>query len=91
MPALGQNFDIKLRTAFAGHAVNQADQGSKVGHFGSLFSTAELAVEISKICPAGHWTAAHALDVLADFMLDGFEDAVAVLAFNVELESFFHG
>jgi hypothetical protein len=24
-------------------------------------------------------------------MLDGFEDAVAVLAFNVELESFFHG
>ena len=91
MPALGQNFDIKLRTAFAGHAVNQADQGSKVRHFGGFGRAAELAVEISKICPGGHGAAALTLDVFADFMLDGIQNAVAVLAFNVELESFLHG
>ena len=52
--------------------------------------SAKPSVKIPKINALGQWHAALAFDVLANFVLDGFQHTVRVLAFNVQLECFFH-
>ncbi|MNY67735.1 hypothetical protein D3C86_2053770 [compost metagenome] len=60
-------------------------------HGGVFLGAAKLAVKVPKISAFGQVAAPLALDVLADFVLDGIQNAVPVLAFNMELESFSHG
>ena len=58
---------------------------------GGLLGAPEAAVKIPEISALGQVTAPFALDVFADFVLDGVQNAVTVLAFDVEWESFSHG
>ena len=60
-------------------------------HSGVFFGAAKLAIKVPEVGTFGQVAAPFALDVFADFVLDGIQNAVAVLAFNVELESFSHG
>ena len=55
-----------------------------------LLRGAKPAVEIPKINTLGQGHTALALDVFAYFVLDSFQHAVRVFAFNVQLECFFH-
>ena len=87
----GQDFYVGLVAAFAGDYVDLADQGRQVHHFGGFLGHAKAAVEVPVVGALGHHTAAFALDVLADLVFDGVQNAVAVLAFNGQGKSFSHG
>ncbi len=90
-PVLGQNFNIELGTAFFGCGVDQADQLGRMGHYGGLLGSAEAAIKVPKIYAHGQRAVAFALHVFADFVFGGVQQAIGVLAFNVEGECLFHG
>ena len=89
LAGFGQNFHIELGATLGRHAVDQAGQGRQMRHSGVFFGAAKPAVKVPEVGTFGQVAAPFALDVFADFVLDGLQNAVAVLAFNVELESFF--
>ena len=91
VPGLGDDLDINLVSATTGQRVDQAVQRGQVGHFGGICRSAEAAVEIEKVDAFRQRAAALAFHILADFVFDGVQNAVAVLAFDVQRESFLHG
>lgn len=88
---LGQDFYIKLGATLGCHFIDEARQCRQMNHCSVFFRSAELAIKIPKISAFRQITAPFALDVFADFVLDGIQKAIGVLAFNMELEIFSHG
>ena len=86
----GDDLDVKLLATFCGDFIDQPGQRRQMGHLGSFFNAAEAAVKIPKISAFWQIAAALALDVFSNFVLDGIKHAVAVFAFDVELEYFSH-
>lgn len=90
MAVLGYHFDIKLLAILLGGGVNQPHQRGEVNYGGSGFAVTELAVKIPEVDTSGQRTAALALNVFADVVFAGFEQAVAVFAFDVQEIGFSH-
>ena len=68
-----------------------AQQRGKVNLGRACFIAAEPAAEVPKIDTFGQGATALAFDVLADIVLAGFNQAIAVFAFDVEAVGFSHG
>ncbi len=84
MPVSGHDFDVKLIAACAGDCVHRGHQGCKMNHRSIRFGCAEFAVEVPIVHVRRQGPAALTFDVLADVMLGGIEQAIPVLAFDVE-------
>lgn len=84
MPVPGHDLHVKLIAAGTGNSVHRAHQGCKMNHFGVGLGRAEFAVEVPKVHASRQGPAALAFDVFADVMLGGIEQAIPVLAFDVE-------
>jgi hypothetical protein len=61
-----------------------------VDHNGLFFGSTKATIEVPKVNALGQFAAAFAFDVFAYFVLDGVQNAVAVLAFDIQFECFFH-
>jgi len=90
LAGLGQDLDVELLAAFLHHPVDEARDGGKVNDFGGFLGRAELAIEVPEIAAFGQFAPPLALDVLADLVLDGFEETVGVLALDLKLKGFSH-
>ena len=85
-----QNFHIKLLAALIGDGVDQAGKRCEVDHNGLLIGGTKATIKVPKIHSLGEFAAALALNVFTDLVLDGVQNTVAVLAFNIQFECFFH-
>ena len=70
--------------------VDEAGDGGEMHHHGAVGTGTEFAIKIPIVHPLREWNAPLAFDVFADFVLGGLYHAVAVFAFDVEFECFFH-
>ena len=91
LAGLGDDLDVELLAAFLGDAVDQARDGRQVHGLGGFFGGAEPAIEVPEVRAFWQDAAPLALDVLADLVLDGFEESVGVLALDLKLKGFSHG
>ena len=91
MAGLGKNFDVELRVVSLGCGVDVGSEFGQMDHLGTCRVSAKLAVEIPEIHTFGQGTAALTLDVFADFMFGCLEQALGVLAVQLQGECFFHG
>jgi cytolysin (calcineurin-like family phosphatase) len=88
---LAQNLHIHRSCPRLGGSVHGFDHGAHAHDLGVAFGQAHFAVKVPKICTLGHVAVAFAFEVFADFVLDGFEHAVGVLAFGLQGKILFHG
>ena len=85
-----QNFQVKLPGLRCSSGINQTHDVRQCHRFRRGRRYSETAVKIPKISAFWQIAAALALDVFSNFVLDGIKHAVAVFAFDVELEYFSH-
>lgn len=86
----GQYLHIELVAARCSDAVDQLGEHSKVDHNRLLFGGTKATIKVPKVHALGQLAAALALNVFADLVLDGVQNPVAVLAFDIQFECFFH-
>ncbi len=85
-----QDLHIELLTALFGNTINQTGERSEVDHNGLRFSGTKATIEVPKVHALGEFTATLAFNVFANLVLDGVQNTVTVLAFNIQFECFFH-
>lgn len=87
---LGNEFQIESIRALLRGSVDQGGDGRDMNASCHVLIEAKAAVKVPKIDPFGQCLIAFALHVLANLVFDGFQNAVAVFAFNVDFECLFH-
>ena len=86
----GQYFHIELVAARCSDAVDQLCKSSKVDHNRLIFGGTKATIKVPKVHALGQFAAALAFNVFADLVLDGVQNPVAVLTFDIQFECFFH-
>ena len=89
MTGLAADLNIKLVSAVCDERIDRRHDFGKVHWRVRRVTDADLAVEVPKVSPFGQDFGAFALDVLANVVLAGVQQAVAVFAFDLERVGFF--
>jgi hypothetical protein len=71
-------------------SINHRHDGGEMNVFGVVGTCAKAAVKIPEINTFGQRYPPLAFDVFADLVFGGFEHAVTVFTFDVQIERFFH-
>lgn len=86
----GQNFHIKLIARVFGDGVNQPHERGEMHHHGLRLGGAKPAVKVPEVNAFGQRPAPFTFDVFANLVLDRLQYPVAVFAFDIQFECFFH-
>ncbi len=86
-----QQFKIERIATGFDDFVDERGDGGKVNDYGALGAGAKLAVKIPKINAFGQWHTPLPFYIFAYFVLGRLDYAVAIFAFDIEFECFFHG